>query len=83
MRGAQRGRGTAIEAVEHHIRGQVTGMERGTWTTGEKAQCTLMVAVHYYKLVVEETMHQIDAENVGRIINGVDKLAEMRAALGL
>ena len=44
-----------------------------------------MVAVHYYNLEIPEgqIVHAIDIENMKRIIDGVDQLAEMRAALGL
>ena len=83
MRGAEQGSGAAFEPVGHHIRGQVTGMEWGTWTPGEKAPCMLMVAVRYYRLVVSETVYEIDLENMDRIINGVHQLAEIRVALGL
>ena len=43
-----------------------------------------MVALRYYKLEIGgETIHEIDAENMKRVINGVDQLEKRRAALGL
>ncbi len=39
--------------------------------------CRLSTATHYYKLVIaDETVHEIDVENMIRIIEIVDQLAE-------
>lgn len=84
LRGAQQGRGPAVESVEHHVRGQVKEVDWGTWEPGKKGPCSFMVAVHYYKFVVDgATVHEIDPENMKRIINGTDQLEAQRAALGL
>ena len=84
LRGAQRGETGETESVVHHLRGQIKEVDWGTWKPGEKAPVKLMVAGRYYKLeIAGETVHEIDAENMIRTINGVDQLAEMRQALGI
>ena len=84
LRGAQKGRGTAVEAVEHHCRGLVKEVDWGTWEPGKKAPCSFMVTLSYYKCVIGgEVTAEIDVENMKRIIDGVDQLAALREALGL
>ncbi|WP_033730345.1 phage major tail tube protein, partial [Pseudomonas putida] len=42
------------------------------------------VSLTYYKLEVDgRTVYEIDALGMRRVIDGVDQLAEQRAALGL
>ncbi len=84
LRGSQEDEGGDAEPVVHTLRGQLKEVDWGTWKSGEKAPCKLMVALRYYKLEVGgEIIHGIDAENMKRVINGVDQLEKRRQALGL
>ena len=74
----------AVEPAVIHLRGQFKEVDYGTWKPGEKVPVKLMVAARYYKLEVGgETIHEIDPQNMVRIIDGTDQMAAMRAALGL
>lgn len=85
LRGSQEDDRTGeAEAVVHHLRGRITEVDWGTWKPGEKGPCTLMAALRYYKVEVGgEVTIEIDPENMKRVIDGVDQLAERRAALGI
>ena len=84
LRGGQQGRDGTVEALAHHLRGRVKEVDWGTWKPGEVSPVKLSVALDYYKFeVAGETVHEIDIENMVRIIDGVDQMAEMRQALGL
>ena len=67
-----------------NLQGIVREMDSGTWKAGEKATLKLMIALRYYKLTHgDAVVHEIDVPNYVRIINGVDQLAQTRAALGI
>ena len=84
LRGSQEDELGDAEPVVHTLRGPLKEVDWGTWKPGEKAPCKLMVALRYYKLEIGgETLHEIDVENMKRVINGVDQLEKRRAALGL
>ena len=84
LRGGQQGRDGTVEALAHHLRGRVKEIDWGTWKPGEVSPCKFSVALDYYKFeVAGETVHEIDIENMVRIIDGVDQMQEMRQALGL
>lgn len=71
-------------AVAHFMRGRVKMADPGSWKPGEKAPLKIGVALTYYKLLHgDRVVHEIDVENMVRIIDGVDQLALQRAALGL
>lgn len=83
FRAAQEDEDGTVKAVRMDIRGRVKGIDYGTWKTGERVPNKIMVAVRYYKLEIEgRTIHEVDAENYIRIVNGKDQLAAIRAALG-
>ncbi len=74
----------STKAVLHAMRGKITSLARGTWGSGKKPAMTVTMSLQYYR---EEqaghVLHEIDAINMIRIINGVDQLAEHRANIGL
>jgi P2 family phage contractile tail tube protein len=73
-----------ITPVVHQMRGKITGIDRGTWTAGEKANLTITMRLDYYKETHGgRALHEIDVVNMVRIVNGVDRLAQQRAALGI
>lgn len=84
LRGSQESDDGAVEAVVHSLNGQVKNVEWGTWKSGEKAPCKLMLTLRYYKLEIDgQAVVEIDTVNMKRVINGVDQLEERRRALGL
>ena len=86
LRGGQQGPGpgAGVEAFVHQLRGRITEVDWGTWKPGELSPVKLKADLGYYKLeIAGETVHEIDVDNMVRIIDGVDQLAEMRRALGI
>ncbi|MEW5763720.1 MAG: phage major tail tube protein [Acidobacteriota bacterium] len=75
--------GTVNQAVVT-LRGPVKGVEPGTWKPGEKSTLKVTMAPRYYKLAIGgTTVHEIDVENLKRIVNGEDQLQAIRNAIGL
>ena len=84
LRGALRSEDATVRAVVCQLRGRIKEIDFGTWKPGEKAPMKAMVAVRYYKLELGGTvLHEVDVENMIRIVNGTDQMAEMRTALGI
>ena len=84
FRGAIQDETGTVEACVINATGKVTSIERGAWKAGEKSTVKVSMTLGYYKetiggLVVTE----IDVENMKRIINGVDQIAAIRAAIGM
>jgi uncharacterized protein len=74
----------ATKAVVHTMRGKVTGIDPGTSKGGEQPSLKIDISVSYYKLVHDgSTIHEIDVENMVRIVNGSDQLAAYRQALAI
>ena len=75
---------TTVSAVIVKLRGMYTEMDMGKLAAGDKAtlQCTL--ACRYYSLeIAGEQLIEIDVDNMTRVIGGVDKLVDIRKALGI
>lgn len=84
FRGALESYDGTVTAVIMNMRGKITNMERGTWTPGELADLTITVSLNYYKEQHgTRILNEIDAENMVRVINGVDVLSQIRAALAM
>lgn len=84
IRGAiQRDGETAIPCiVEFH--GGFKKNTMGTWKAGDLATNEFEATLRYYKLTMgEDVIYEIDIDNMKRIINGVDELASIRAAMGM
>ena len=65
-------------------RGMVTDLELGDVTPGEKNSVTITVCLRYLKIVENNiAMIEIDADNMKRVIGGVDTLQQERDAIGL
>jgi len=83
-RGALESYDGTVTAVVHNMQGKITSLARGTWTPGSKATLTVTIALKYYKETHGDTViHEIDIENMVRTVNGTDRLAEIREALGI
>ena len=84
FRGALESEDGVVTPAVASVRGQVKEIDWGTWKAGEKVPLKCGVAVRYYKFEHGgELIHEIDVDNMIRIVNGVDRLAEQRAALGI
>ena len=83
-RGALESYDGTVTPVVHTMRGKITSLAKGTWAAGQKPTLTVTMRLEYYK---EEhggqVVHEIDAVNMVRVINGVDRLSEIRAAIGI
>ena len=84
FRGALESEDGTVTAVEARIRGAIKTIDWGAWSPGKKAPLTCTMAVRYYRYSHGgELLHQIDVDRMIRIVDGVDRLAEQRAALGI
>ena len=73
-----------ITSVVHTMRGKITELDPGTSKPGSLPLLKVTMSLTYYKMQHgDQVVHEIDAENMVRIINGVDILAAARNALGI
>jgi hypothetical protein len=73
-----------VTPVIHTMRGRIKEMDAGSSKPGEKASLKITMSLTYYKLQHGSTVVQeIDVPNMKHIINGVDRLAAQRSALGM
>ncbi|MDA3922766.1 MAG: phage major tail tube protein [Salinisphaera sp.] len=83
-RGALESYDGTITQVQHIMRGKITKLARNTWQPGNKPQLGVTMRLDYYR---EEhggqVIHEIDVVNMIRIINGTDRLAQIRQAIGI
>jgi len=64
--------------------GKIHGIERGAVSPGSRVANTYRVPLVAYSYSLDgETLHDIDVRNMKCIINGVDRLAAQRKAIGL
>ena len=84
FRGSFRGRKGDITPVIATLRGMLKEVDMGDWKPGDKAELKHAMAVHYYKLEIDNrVIYEIDMVNCVRVIDGVDQLADERNAIGL
>ncbi len=84
LRGALQSEDGTVRAVVVRLRGRVKEIDWGTWKPGEKVPMTAMVSVWYYKLEhAGAVIHEVDVENMIRIVNGTDQLEALRTALAV
>lgn len=73
-----------VTPVKHTMRGKILELDPGTHKPGEMAMLNVAMGLTYYKLEHgDQVIHEIDVENMVRIVNGVDALRAIRAALGI
>jgi len=83
-RGALESEDGTVTPVLHNMRGKLLQPDRGTWSPGQSATLTLNWSLEYFKETIGgKEITEIDVVNMVRIIDGVDYLAEQRAALGI
>ena len=84
VRGALESYDGTVKAMIANMRGKITNIARGSWAAGQKATLTVTMRLDYYKETVDGVvLHEIDVVNMIRVVGGVDRLAQQRAALGL
>lgn len=73
-----------VKAEVFTQRGTIRVVEWDTITPGAKAGISLTMDVREFAYDVDGVrIHEIDVLNMKRIVNGVDRLAQQRAAIGL
>jgi P2 family phage contractile tail tube protein len=66
------------------LRGMFTEIDMGKFKAGDKSTMQCNIAARYYKLeIAGAPVIEIDVDNMTRIIDGKDQLAEIRNAIGL
>lgn len=72
-----------VDAVEVVMRGRYNEIDPGKAKPGDDTEFKVKAALAYYKLIVNgEVLVEIDVLGMIEIINGVDRLAAQRRALG-
>lgn len=75
--------GTVTQVIRT-MRGKITELDEGTSKPGEVPLLKATLNLSYYKMQHgDRVVHEIDVLNMVRIIDGVDALAQQRAALGM
>lgn len=73
-----------VQSVEVTVRGRAEEINPGSAKAGDKTQQTMKLTCSYYKLAVDgATIIEIDMVNMIETINGEDRMAAWRAALGI
>lgn len=79
----QRDDSEAVDALEVIVRGRHTELDPGTAKAASATAFKVKTALSYYRLELNgEVLIEIDAINMVETVGGVDRLAEVRAALG-
>ncbi len=83
-RGALESEDGTVTPVVHNMRGKILQPDRGTWSPGQSASITINMTLEAFKETIGGVnVTEIDVINMVRIVGGVDRLAEQRAALGI
>ena len=74
----------AVTPIEIYVRGEMREIDPGNWQPLAKVTQKFMVDAIYYRFTQGgAVIHEIDVPNMKMIINGVDQMAAMRAAIGI
>ncbi len=73
-----------VSAVEVMMRGRHKEFDFGKYKQGEDTETKVTTQCTYFKLTIDgKELIEIDTVNMVEVVNGVDRLAEHRTALGL
>jgi len=73
-----------VSAVEVMMRGRHKEFDFGEYKQGEDTETKVATQCTYFKLTIDgKELIEIDTVNMVEVVNGVDRLAEHRTALGL
>ncbi|MEY2863143.1 MAG: hypothetical protein RLY58_850 [Pseudomonadota bacterium] len=74
----------AVQSVEVYCRGRLAEIDTGKAKAGDDTEQTFSYHINYYRLRVDgRDEMEIDVINMKCIVDGVDRLAEIREAIGL
>lgn len=83
-RGATEDPDGRVHSEAHYMRGTITKMTQGAWKAGESSKIEVTVSLRYYRHEHDSrVLHEIDVLNMVRVVNGTDRLAAQRKAIGL
>ena len=72
-----------VQSLEVTVRGRHEEIDMGKGKPGDDTEFKFKTAISYYKLSMNgAVLVEIDIQNMVCIVNGVDRLAELRAAIG-
>jgi len=72
-----------VTPVEVAVRGRWREIDGGTWKPGEETSMKVAVACSYYKYTSDgQTLIEIDVPNMVEIVDGTDRMAQIREAIG-
>ena len=84
LRGAVQSEDGGVKAVVAELRGWCSEADYGDWKPGESVNLKCKLEARYYKLTHDgAVVHEVDVDNMVRIVDGTDQLAAQRAALGI
>lgn len=84
VRAAQVDSDGGVRPVVFEMVGKITSNEWAALEAGKITEATCKMKPTYYKLTIDgDVVHEIDAENMVRIIGGEDQLAKIREAMGV
>jgi P2 family phage contractile tail tube protein len=84
FRGALESLDGSVQAVVINMTGRIKTVETDSVTPGAKAGQTFTLSLTAYRYEQDSVVvHDIDVLNMKRIIGGVDRLAQIRAAIGI
>lgn len=73
-----------VTSIELVMRGRFSEIDHGNSKVGDDTEQSFKVSLTYYKIIENNAdVVEIDALNTKFVVNGVDKLAEHRSAIGL
>lgn len=73
-----------VDAVEVVMRGRHSEIDPGSSKAGDDTEFKVKSSLSYYKLTINnEVVIEIDILNMIELVNGEDRLADQRAAIGL
>ena len=74
----------SVDTLEVVMRGRLQEIDPGKAKAGDKTEIKLKAALSYYKLSINgQVQIEIDAVNMVEVVNGIDRLSQVRAALGI
>jgi P2 family phage contractile tail tube protein len=83
-RGAEQGEDGVVREVRMDVRGLFYQVTMGDWKGGERPSIEGTINARWYRLRIDgRDIHEIDVENMKRIIGGVDQLEAIRKAIGV
>ena len=84
LRGAMVDNGTAATSIVVNGTGHFKEFDPTDFVAGDNTEAQFNMGLRYYKMTIGgDVIHEIDVENMVRIINGEDQLASIRTAIGI